>query len=91
MTSSLIPDRDWISLHSRTPLAPEPAQQRLTETPRVAFAPHFPLFGVPSSSNIMLSMSISFLSHHRNQKKPEKGRRTKKCNSQFFGIDIVHN
>jgi len=72
MTSSLIPDRDWISLHSRTPLAPEPAQHRLTETPRIAFAPRFPLFGVPSSSNIMLSMSICFLPHHRIQKKPEK-------------------
>uniref|UniRef100_A0A2P2K7V5 Enolase 1ic n=1 Tax=Rhizophora mucronata TaxID=61149 RepID=A0A2P2K7V5_RHIMU len=40
-----------------TPFAPAPARHTLRDTPRMALAPSFDLFGVPSISNIIPSTS----------------------------------
>ena len=68
ITSSLVPDNSWICLYNGTPFAPAPALHTLRDTPSVALAPSFDLFGVPSNSSMMASTSAWFLKKNKEQK-----------------------
>lgn len=69
MTSSFVPDISWMCLYKGAPLAPAPALHTLRDTPRMALAPSFDLFGVPSNSSMMASTSAWFLVAGQNHRR----------------------
>ncbi len=59
--TSLLPARSATWRYSGTPLCAAPALQTANETPRIALAPSLLLFSVPSSSSMILSTAVCWV------------------------------